>query len=148
MLRKAEGISIRLNNCFCFLYLAFNSYNWVAAFLFHMNVLEALFSKDEGGSATKDICSRISGLLHDPTRWSYETIKDLYVIRSQMTHGRFEANYESNDNLRLLEKMECLTKLCLRKLIELDAFPVFATPSTRNQFMEQLEKSSSQPCVS
>lgn len=141
-LRQAEPISVRLKNALFFIYRAFNSYHWIDSFLFHMNALEALFSRDEGGSATRDICTHVSGLLNEPSTWSYQTIKDLYGIRSQITHGRFEANYEPMDNLRRLEKMECLTKACFRDLIAQNAFQHFATPDARTRFLTQLADAS------
>ena len=138
MLRDAEHVSTRVKNALFFLYKAFYSVHWLDGFLFCMNALEALFSLDRGGSATETICRRTSALLGDPTNWSNSTIKDLYRIRSDITHGRIEASPNSEDNLRLSEKMERVTKLCFRKLIAIDAFKHFATPSSRHSFLESL----------
>jgi hypothetical protein len=135
MLRDAEKISIRLKNALFFLYKAFYSVHWIDAFLFHMNALEALFSLDEKRSATKAITSRTSRLLSDPTNWDEGTIGDLYNTRSAIAHGRIEANPDPKDNLHLAEKMERVTKLCFRKLIDLDAFRHFATPASRDTFL-------------
>jgi Apea-like HEPN len=140
MFRNAERTSVRLKNAFFFVYRAFNSFHWIDAFLFHMTALEAIFSKDSKGGATKTICQRVSALLNDPATWNDQVIADLYDVRSRITHGNIEASHDPSDNLRLLEKMELLTKLCFRKLISLDAFESFMTTSSRDQFMEQLDK--------
>lgn len=140
MLRHVEHTSVRLQNAFFFVYRAFNSFHWIDSFLFHMNALEAIFSKDTKGGATKTICRRVSALLDDPATWNEQTIADLYNVRSCITHGNIEARPDPSDNLRLLEKMERLTKLCFRKLIDLDAFERLAITSSRNQFMAELEQ--------
>jgi hypothetical protein len=138
MLRDAECISPRLKNALFFLYKAFYSAHWIDAFLFCMNSLEALFSLDKEGPATKTICRRTSALLDDPANWSEATIKDLYRTRSHIAHGRIVASSDSNDNLLLLEKMERVTKLCFRKLIERCAFHHFETPASRDCFFASL----------
>lgn len=138
MLRDAERISPRLKNALFFLYKAFYSVHWIDAFLFCMNALEALFSLDKEGPATKTICNRTSALLDDPANWDEATIKDLYRTRSHITHGRIVASPDPNDNLRLSEKMERVTKLCFRKLIELDAFHHFENPASRDSFLGSL----------
>lgn len=138
MLRKAEHTSVRLKNAFYFLYRAFHSYPWIDSFLFYMNALEALFSLDAKGPATKTICERVSKLLKAPKTWSEKTIGDLYGVRSRISHGRLEARPNSIANLRLLKKMERLTKLCFRKLIAGNLFQHFATVSARDRFMATL----------
>ena len=138
MLRKAEHTSVRLKNAFYFLYRAFHSYHWLDAFPFYMSALEALFSLDTKGPATKTICERVSKLLKAPKKWSEKTIGDLYDVRSRITHGRLEARTSSTANLRLLKRMERLTKLCFRKLIAKNSFQHFATDSSREQFMKML----------
>ena len=138
MLRKAEQTSVRLKNAFYFLYRAFHSYQWVDSFLFYMNALEALFSLDTKGPATKTICERASKLLKAPKKWSEKTIEDLYGVRSRIAHGRLEARPNSITNLRLLKKMERLTKLCFRKLIDRNSFQHFTTASARDRFMAAL----------
>jgi hypothetical protein len=42
------------------------------------------------------------------------------------------------DNLHLAEKMERLTKLCFRKLIELNVLQHFATPASRDSFLQSV----------
>ena len=138
MLLKAERTSVRLKNAFYFLYRAFHSYHWIDSFLFYMNALEALFSLDTKGPATKTICQRASKLLKAPKKWSEKAIDDLYDVRSRIGHGRLEARPNSVANLRLLKKMERLTKLCFRKLIARNSFQHFTTVSARDQFMATL----------
>ena len=138
MLLKAEHTSVRLKNAFYFLYRAFHSYHWLDSFSFYMSTLEALFSLDTKGPATKTICERVSKLLKAPKKWSEKTIGDLYDVRSRITHGRLEARPSSTANLRLLKRMERLTKLCFRKLIVKKAFDHFATDVSRERFMKML----------
>ena len=78
-------------------------------------------------------------MLDDTTNWSEKTISDLYDARSRITHGSIEARSDATDNLHLNAKMEQLTKLCLRKLDALDAFPRFATKESRDHFMAQFD---------
>ena len=139
MLRQAETTAIRLKNALFFVYRAFHSYHWTDAFLFHMNALEALFSLNRKGGVTKTICRRVSHLLDDPATWNEVVIADLYDVRSRMTHGRLEARPNSEENLRLLNQLESLTKLCFRKLIQNNSFQHYATTPARDQFMKQLD---------
>jgi Apea-like HEPN len=139
-LRHAEHTSARLKNAFFFLYRAFNSIHWIDSFLFHMNALEAIFSNDTKGGATKTICRRVSALVDEPTTWNERTVADLYDVRSRITHGNIEASQDPTDNLRLLENLERLTKLCFRKLIAADAFKCLETIQSRNRFMKQLDE--------
>ena len=90
--RHAEHVSLRLKNAFFFVYLAFTTVHWMESFLFHMNALEALFSRDERGPATKTITKRVSSFLDDTTNWSEKTISDLYEVRSRITHGTQRCN--------------------------------------------------------
>ncbi len=139
MLRQAEKTAIRLKNALFFVYRAFHSYHWTDAFLFHMSALEALFSLDTKGGVTKTICRRVSRLLDDPASWDEAVISDLYGVRSRMTHGRLEARPNSEENLRLLDQLERLTKLCFRKLIQNNSFQHYTTDPAREQFMKQLD---------
>lgn len=138
MLCQAEHTSVRLKNAFYSLYRAFNSYHWVDSYLFYMIALEALFSLDNKGPATQTICERVSKLLKSPKKWSPQKIGDLYDVRSRIAHGKLEARPKSIANLRLLKKMERLTKLCFRKLIAKKSFSHYATPSLRDKFMARL----------
>ena len=135
MLRNAEKISTRLKNALFFLYKAFFSVHWIDSFLFHMNALEALFSLDDKRAATKAMKRRASALLGDPKNWDEAAIEQLYDTRSAIAHGRIVASANSTENLKLAAKMERLTKLCFRKLIELDAFNHFSTPTNREKFL-------------
>ena len=73
------------------------------------------------------------------TIWNEQTVADLYDVRSPIAHGKIEAGHDPDDNLRLLEKVGRLCKLCSRKLIALDEFQYFATASSRDVFMERLD---------
>jgi len=137
-LRAAEHVSNRLKNALFFVYRAFNSYHWSDGVLFYMGALEALFSLDKKGGATKAICGRSTNLVDDPN-WPRNVIEDLYDVRSRITHGRLEAGRRPDDNLKLLAKMEILVKLCLRKLVTLDAFKHYATAAARDAFLSQFD---------
>lgn len=138
MLRDARRNSPRLKNAFWFLYKASYSVHWIDSFLFHMNALEALFSLDDKRSATKAIKCRTSRLISDPadpTKWDEATIGALYETRSAIAHGRIVASSNATENLQLAKKMERVTKLCFRKLIELDAFRHFSTEASRAKLL-------------
>lgn len=138
-LQSAEAGSDRLKNAFYFLYRAFNSYQWIDAFMFYMGVIESLFSCDQKGPASEPVCRRTTNLLNDPD-CPYEKVRDLYDVRSRIIHGRLEARTNSHANLRLTADMEVLVKRCLRLLVEMDALHHYTDQTARNTFLGTLDQ--------
>lgn len=127
VLLAADMISTRVRNAFYFLYSAFHSTHWIHAFVLMMSALESLFSKDEPGGTTRTICERVAGLLSDPEVTS-GTLNQLYAIRSRIVHGDLEAHKNPNDNLDDLVRLERITIMCFRKMIDQRSFDHYATP--------------------
>lgn len=91
-LLKMDSISNRTHNALYFLYLGFFNFHWFASFIFLMSALEAVFSKEERGEATKTICSRVSSFLNSKPKCTYKDIDFLYDIRSRMLHGNIKVS--------------------------------------------------------
>lgn len=68
---EMDSISVRCHNILYFLYLAFHTTHWIESFTFLMSTLEAIFSKDESGSAVKTICTRVSSFLGYKLKCTY-----------------------------------------------------------------------------
>lgn len=116
-LLKMDKISNRTHNALYFLYLGFFNSHWFAAFIFLMSALEALFSKEEKGEATKTICSRVSIFLDPNPKCKYEDIDSLYDIRSRMLHGNITVG-DSCSNLEILHHIEYVVTECMKKILD------------------------------
>lgn len=116
-LLKMYSISNRTHNALYFLYLGFFNSHWFAAFIFLMSALEALFSKEKKGEATKTICSRVSGFLNSKPKFTYEDIDLLYDIRSRMLHGNIKVS-DSPSNLETLHHLEYVVTECMKKILD------------------------------
>lgn len=138
VLFSARSISTRVSNAFYFLYSSFNSTHWIHAFVFMMSALESLFSKDAPGGATRTVCERVAGLLSDP-EITVNTLNQLYAIRSRIVHGDIEAHENPNDNLDDLFRLERITIMCFRKMIDQRSFDHYATQSQRDAFLNQFD---------
>lgn len=101
-LLKMDSISNRTHNALYFLYLGFFNSHWFAAFIFLMSALEALFSKEEKGEATKTICSRVSSFLNSKPKCTFKDIDLLYDIRSRMLHGNIKVSDSPSNLARIL----------------------------------------------
>ena len=69
-------------------------------------------------------CSRVTGFTKNKNICDYDDIKNLYNLRSEMVHGRIEANPDSKENLNQLAKLEgivveVLGKMLLRQIYRL-----------------------------
>lgn len=138
VLLAADVVSTRVSNAFYFLYSSFHSTHWIHAFVFMMSALESLFSKDQPGAATRTICERVAGLLSDPEITS-DILNQLYAIRSRIVHGDLEAHENPNDNLDDLVRLERITIMCFRRMIDQRSFDHYATPWQRDTYLNQFD---------
>lgn len=138
-LRASESLSIRVKNAFYFLYLALHTSHWSPSLMFYMSTLEALFSKDQRGSAAKTICRRVTNFLNSTDLCNRVDMEALYETRSRITHGNIVANEEPKENLLHLQKLEKIVVNTFRKFIAQDSFQHFKDPASRDQFMSTLD---------
>jgi hypothetical protein len=138
-LSEMYEISTRCHNAIYFLFLSFTTIHWTASYLFFMNALEAIFSKDDRGSATKTICTRVSSFLDSKDEKTYKDIENLYNIRSDITHGRIEVNEDPLNNLQKLYKLQTIIILCMKKIVEEKIYIEFKDPTSRNKYLEKFD---------
>jgi len=114
---SVQSVSNRTHNAIYFMYGAYFTAGH-ASFLFVLlfTVLEALFSKEKGGTATRTICERASAFVESRPRCTYADIQRLYDIRSELVHGRRKAA-QSGQNLADAHELEFLVAECMKKLL-------------------------------
>jgi SHS2 domain-containing protein len=130
----------RAHNAIYFAYLATHTIHWIQAFVFWMSALEALFSKDARGGATRTIKTRVNAYIADPNICNESDIEEVYDIRSRIVHGDICASDKLPDeNLLNLWKIEKIARACLSKLIEKNDFRHYSKANDRNSFVEKLD---------
>ena len=135
-LTKVDEISPRCHNALYFLYLGFHTTHWIGSFMFLMNSLEALFSKDKSGGATKTICTRVSSFLNSKSRCEYDDIIHLYDIRSRIVHGNIVAKKEPDENLKELHHLQFVIIECMKKILLEKVYLKFIDKKTRDSYLE------------
>ncbi len=138
-LLKMDSISNRTHNALYFLYLGFFNSHWFASFIFLMSALEALFSKEEKGEATKTICSRVSKFLKSKPRCTYNDIDSLYDIRSRMLHGNIKAD-DTSDNLEKLHHLEYIVTECMKEISNEDIYLKYSDMKDKENYYNDLTK--------
>jgi hypothetical protein len=138
-LTEMDAVSARCHNALYFLYLAFTSIHWIESFMFQMNALEAIFSKDEAGGATKTICGRVSSFLGSKEGATYEDLEDLYATRSDIVHGRIVVNEEPLENLKQLHKLQSVSLWCMKKILEGKVYLTFHDKGARDSYLAALD---------
>ena len=137
-LLKMDAVSNRTHNALYFLYRGFFSKKWMDAFIFLMIAVESLFSKEEAGGATKTICSRVSKFLECKSRCEYKDIENLYNIRSEIIHGKIEANDNPRDNLTELHDLECVVTECMKKILDQKIYLIYGNVQQKESYYNQL----------
>lgn len=133
-----ESVSNRTHNAIYFMYGAYfvashASYMFILLF----TVLEALFSKEQGGAATKTICQRASALLGSRPRCTYADIERLYNIRSELVHGRRKAA-QSGQNLADAHELEFIVCECMKKILAERIYLKYNDPTEKEAFFNRL----------
>ena len=140
-LAEMDEVSPRCHNALYFLYLGFHTTRWVESFMFLMNSLEALFSKDKSGGATKTICTRVSSFLDFKSRCEYDDIDYLYEIRSRIVHGNIVAKKEPGENLKELHHLQFVVIECMNKILQEKVYLKFIDKKTRDSYLGTLNVS-------
>jgi len=135
---EMDAVSTRCHNALYFLYLGFHTIHWIESFMFLMNSLEALFSKDKSGGATKAICTRVSSFLGFKSRCEYDDIEHLYDIRSRIVHGNIVANKEPGKNLKELHHLQFVVIECMEKILQEKVYLKFIDKKTRDSYLGTL----------
>lgn len=140
-LTKMDKVSVRCHNALYFLYLGFHTIHWISSFVFLMNTLEAIFSKDKSGGVTKTICKRVSSFLESKPRCEYKDIDHLYDIRSRIVHGNIVVQDEPIENLKELNNLQYITIECMKKFLQEEVYLQFADKETRDTYLGTLNVS-------
>jgi len=135
---EMDAISTRCHNALYFLYLGFHTIHWIESFMFLMNTIEALFSKDKSGGATKTICNRVSSFMDFKSRCGYNDIAHLYDIRSRIVHGNIVANEGPGKNLEELHHLQFVAIGCMKKILEEKVYLKFIDKKTRDSYLGTL----------
>ena len=138
---EMDAISYRCHNALYFMYLANHTTHWIDSFMFHMSTLEAIFSKDKRGGATKTICTRVSSFLESKSRFEYSDIDHLYDIRSRIVHGNIVAKKEPGENLKELHHLQFVVIECMKKIIQKKVYLKFIDKKTRDSYLGTLNVS-------
>jgi hypothetical protein len=133
-----DSVSNRTHNAIYFMYGAyFAAGHALYLFVLLFTVLEALFSKEEGGAATETICKRVSSFLGSPARCTYPDIKRLYNIRSELVHGRRKAS-PSGGNLADAHELEFVVTECMKKMLSERVYLRYRDLADKEQYFNKL----------
>ena len=139
---QMDKVSNRTHNAIYFLFRGCYLRMWVDTFMLWMASLESLFSRDQGGSATRTICSRASNFLEVESGATYDDVKYLYDIRSQMVHGRLPLTEDRAGERANIDKLAHLERIlldCFRKFLDEEAYVHFSDPENREGFLSTLD---------
>jgi hypothetical protein len=105
-------------------------------------VLEALFSnKGGGGDPLKVVCQRVSALLSSQPRCTFEDVKKLYKIRSELVHGRRKAT-GGDENLDDAHELEFVVTECMKKMLSERIYLKYEDEATKEAYFNQLTSAS------
>jgi hypothetical protein len=113
-----NGVSNRTHNAIFFMYSAYFSTGHASnLFVLLFTVLEALFSREDGGKgAVNTVCKRASAFLRSQPRCTEPDIKRLYNVRSELLHGRRKAG-KAGENLADTQELEFVVTECMKKML-------------------------------
>lgn len=137
-----DSVSSRTHNAIYFMYGAyFTAGHALYLFVLLFTVLEALFSKEEGGAATRTICERASSFLDSQPRCTYSDIERLYNIRSELVHGKRRAS-ESDKNLADAHELEFVVTECMKKMLAQHIYLKYKNVAEKENYFNQLRSGS------
>lgn len=135
-----HSVSNRTHNAIYFMYGAYFTVGHVAyLFILLFTVLEALFSKDGSGAATRTICERVSSFLDSQPRCTYADIQRLYNIRSELVHGRRRIS-ESTQNLADAHELEFVVTECMKKMLAQRIYLKYKNATEKEAYFSQITK--------
>lgn len=140
---SAENTSKRTHNAIYFMYGAyFVGRHWAYVFVLLTSVLEALFSKEAPGGATKTICSRVSAFLDSRPRCTYSDIEKLYNIRSELVHGKRKLSPEEarGQNLTDTHELEFVVAECMKKMLDERIYLKYADTAEKENYFNRMSK--------
>lgn len=136
---EMKETSDRTQNALYFLYRAFHTTHWVDSFIMFVCFLESLFSKDKIGGVTKTICTRVNNYIKDPKIVTYQSVENLYNLRSDMVHGRIiTSNRSSSYNLVELKKLEDLAIHIISKMLLSQDYNYYENKNCREIFLGRI----------
>ena len=133
--------SNRTHNAIFFMYGAYFSTGHASnLFILLFTVLEALFSKEDGGKgAVKTVCKRASALLGAQPRCTESDIKTLYNIRSELLHGRRRAT-RAGENLADAHELEFVVTECMKKMLAERVYLKYKNTVEKENYFNQLAR--------
>lgn len=138
-LLQMDAISNRTHNAIYFMYTGFCAGKMIDSFLFLMCAIEALFSKENPGGATKTICSRVSKFLGNKSGYEYNDINELYVLRSNITHGRVVVGDEIKGKLNTLYKLQYVLVECMKKMLDKEIYLIYSDVQNKECYFNDLK---------
>ena len=138
-LLQMKPISDRTRNAIYFMYRGFCAGKMIDSFLFLMCAIEALFSKENPGGATKTICSRVSKFLGNKSGYEYNDINELYVLRSNITHGRVVVGDEIKGKLNTLYKLQDVLVECMKKILDKEIYLIYSDVQNNERYFNDLK---------
>ena len=142
-----DSVSNRTHNAIYFMYGAyFAAGHALYLFVLLFMVLEALFSKEEGGAATRTICKRASSFLDSQPRCTYSDIERLYNIRSELVHGRRRFS-KSGENLADAHELEFVVTQCMKRMLAERIYLKYKDVTEKEEFFHEIAKMSSRSGV-
>lgn len=135
-LKEMLSISNRTHNALYFLYRGFYSSRWLDSYIFLVCVLEALFSKNSPGSATKTISKRVAKFLD--YKFTESRIEKMYCLRSDIIHGRIKSDPNPKENIKKLSELEELVIILMRKFLLEEIYLSFNSDESRSEYFNIL----------
>jgi len=99
-LLRFKRINTRTSNAVYFLSLAYRSWKWIEATIFHVCAMETLTSADAYESGvTNKFKTRINNFI----AYDMSKLEEIYNVRSELVHGRYSfETLDTNKRLRLI----------------------------------------------
>lgn len=133
-----KAVSNRTHNAIFFMYCAyFSTGHAMSLFQLLFTVLEALFSKETRGGATRTVCERASAFLGSRSHCTYSDIERLYNIRSELVHGKRNAT-AGGENLADAHELEFVVTECMKKMLDERTYLKYEDLSVKEQYLNQL----------
>jgi len=136
-LLEMDAISDRTHNAIYFMFRGFCSEKMMDSFLFLMIALESLFSHEERRGTTKAICSRVSNFLGSKPGCTYEDIKELYGLRSNIAHGRVVVSDEIKGKLKTLYKLQYVIIECMKKMLNESIYTIYKNVEDKESYFTE-----------
>lgn len=141
-LRRLWDTSNRTRNAVYFMMKGFRSGYWADSFLAYMLAIEALLSSDGRRSMSRTVCERASQLLKDRPHCTFDEIRRLYDVRSEIVHGKIPTDgLGSFDcNIIAVAHAELILVEVMKKLIDDNIYPKYGNGHQIQNYLGHLRQ--------